>query len=60
MQIYIVIRILDSGVMDQESIRSFAAAADAIHYRNELFEAYGGCDVEIISSPVEFPSIVEN
>ena len=60
MQIYIVIRILDSGVMDQDSIRSFASAADAIHYRNELFEAYDGCDVEIISSPVEFPSIVEN
>ena len=54
MQIYIVIRLLDSVVMDQDSIRSFASAADAIRYRNELSDAYDGCDVEII------PSIVEN
>ena len=53
MQIYIVIRLLDSGVIYGDSIRSFTSAADAIHYRNELFDRYGNVDVEIISSVLE-------
>ncbi len=53
MQIYIVIRLLDSGVIYGDSIRSFTSRSAAEVYRNELFDVYGNVDVEIIESDLE-------
>lgn len=53
MSIYIVIRLFDSGAMDEESIRSFGSRAAAEVYRNELCELYPFSDIEIIESDLE-------
>ena len=51
--IYIVIRLLDSGEIYGDSIRSFGSRAAAEVYRNELFDRYVDVDVEIIESFLE-------